>query len=145
MAKRTDAEWAEWAREHKAAFETAALHDLHKGNKVQVGFTLSLYAAFPVDKRPGADRDQAARRLREELRAVLQDAAPEGERLARAELETPHKAVMRPANESEPEIGLDWRIFHADDYWKPVTDEDREALARLEKRLTGMGLKSGHW
>ena len=65
--------------------------------------------------------------------------------VARAELETPRKAVMRPSNESAPEVSLDWRITHADDYWKAVTDEDRDALARLEKRLTAMGVKSGHW
>jgi hypothetical protein len=145
MPKRTDSEWAAWAAEHRAAFETAALHEVNKGAKVQVGFTLSLYAAFPVDKPPGPEREEAVRRLREELRALLEDAAPAGERLARAELETPHKAVMRPANESEPEISLEWRIVHADDYWKPVTDDDRAGLARLEKRLSGMGVKSGHW
>jgi hypothetical protein len=145
MPKRTDSEWAAWAGEHRAAFETAALHELHKGAKVQVGFTLSLYAAFPADQPPGEARDEAVRQLREDLRAVLEDAAPSGERLARTEMEVPRKAVMRPANESKAEVGLDWRIVHADDYWKPVTDEDRERLALLEKRLAGMGLKSGHW
>ena len=83
--------------------------------------------------------------LRQELRALLEDAVPEDKRLARAELEAPHKAVMRPSNDSEPEVGLDVRITHADDYWKAVTDEDRDALARLEKRLSTMGVKSGHW
>jgi hypothetical protein len=145
MAKRTDAEWAEWAREHKAAFETGALYELNKGAKVLVGFTLNLDAAFPAAATPGAQRDEATRTLRQELRALLEDAVPEDKRLARAELDTPHKAVMRPSNESHPEVSLDWRITHADDYWKAVTEDDREALARLEKRLTTMGVKSGHW
>ena len=145
MAKRTDGEWATWCREHRAAFETAALYELHKGAKVQVGFTLSLYAAFPVADPPGEQRREAARVLREELRALLEDAAPPDQRMARAELESPHEAVMRPSNESQPEISLDCRIVHADDYWKPVTNEDRDALARLEKRLSAMGVRSGTW
>ena len=60
-------------------------------------------------------------------------------------MESPHQAVMRPSNESQPEVSLDLRITHTDDYWKAVTDEDRDALARLEKRLSTMGVKSGHW
>jgi hypothetical protein len=36
-------------------------------------------------------------------------------------------------------------MFHRDDYLTPVTADDREGLARLEKRLVALGLKHGHW
>ena len=52
---RTDAEWAAWASEHKAAFEVAPLLETRRGKNTQVGFTLSLYAAFPMDRPAGPE------------------------------------------------------------------------------------------
>ncbi len=142
---RSDAEWPAWAREHRAAFEVAPLVELRGGEKMQVGFTLSLYAAVPMDLPAGAERQQAGRALWQELREVAEAAVPDGERGARAELDPPHTALLRPENEFKPEVGLTWRLFHEDDYFKSVTNEDRERLARLEQRLSAMGLKRGRW
>ena len=142
---RSDAEWVEWARAQRAAFEVAPLVELRGSEKLQVGFTLTLYAAVPMEVSPGAERQQAAVKLREELSALAEAAVPETERRARVELEPPHTALLRPENEFKPEVGLTWRMFHKDEYLKPVTAEDRESLARLEKRLVALGLKHGHW
>lgn len=142
---RSDAEWAEWAREKRVAFEVAPLVEMREGEKLQVGFTLTLYAAVPMELPAGAERQQAAVRVRQALREMAEDAVPESERRGRVELEPPHTALLRPENELKPEIGLTWRLVHADECLKPVTADDREGLGRLEKRLVAMGLKHGHW
>jgi hypothetical protein len=144
---RSDAEWAAWAKQHRVAFEVAPLVELREGDaeKVQVGYTLTLYAEIPMEKAPGNERQEAGRVLREELRAFLQDAVPPDKREAGAELEMPRTAVLRPENDLRPEIGLTWRLFHKDEYLKPVDDADRQRLGSLERRLVQMGLKHGHW
>jgi hypothetical protein len=142
---RSDAEWTEWARKHRVAFEVAPLIEVRDDEKLQVGFTLSLYAAVPMELPAGAERQQAGRALWLELRELSEAAVPEGERRGRVELEPPHTALLRPENEFRPEVGLTWRLFHKDEYLKAVTADDREILARLEKRLVAMGLKHGHW
>jgi hypothetical protein len=70
---------------------------------------------------------------------------PADQRTERAELEPPHAALLRPENEFKPEVGLTWRIFHANDYLTPVTTGDREHLAQLEKRLLALGLRQRAW
>jgi len=142
---RSDAEWAAWAREHRVAFEVAPLIEQHDEQKLQVGFTLSLYAAVPMQLPAGAERQQAGRALWQELRELAEAAVPEAERRGRVELEPPHTALLRPENEFKPEVGLTWRLSHKDEYLKPVSSDDREILARLEKRLVAMGLKHHHW
>jgi hypothetical protein len=140
---RSDTDWVAWTREHRVAYELAPLVEMREGEKRQSGFTLSLYAAAPMDKAAGAERQEAGRKLWEELRALAEAAVPLEERKGRVELEPPHTALLRPENEFKPEVGLTWRIFRAD--LAPVTAEDREQLAWLEKRLTALGLKRGRW
>ena len=142
---RSDAEWATWAREHRVAFEVAPLVESKGDAKVQIGFTLSLWAAAPLGQPPGAEQQAAVREIWEELRALAESAVPAAERKAGAEIEPPHSAVLRPENDFKPEVGLTWRLFHRDDYMAPVTGADRERLAWLEKRLLAMGLKQGRW
>ncbi len=141
---RTEADWVAWTREHRVAYELAPLLEMRTGDKVQSGFTLSLYAAAPMDKAAGAERQEAGRKLWEELRALAEAAVPAAERTARVELDPPRTAMLRPENEFKPEVGLTWRIFRPGE---PVaaTAEDREALASLEKRLSALGLKRGRW
>jgi len=142
---RSDAEWAAWARENKVSFQASPLVELRGQERVQVGFNLSVYGAVP-SKPAGDERREAARRLKEELRAFLEEAVAGGESVARTEWQpSGMEIVMRPENELRPEVGLTLRIFHADEYLKSVTSEEREGLARFEKRLVGMGLRQGHW
>lgn len=140
---RSEADWVAWTREHRVAYELAPLVEMRGSDKLQSGFTLTLYAAAPMDKAPGAERQEAGRRLWDELRALAEAAVPPAERTARVELDPPHTALMRPENEFKPEVALTWRIFHPE--LTPVTAEDRERLAGLEKRLAALGLKRGRW
>ena len=140
---RSEADWVAWTREHRVAYELAPLVEMRGSDKLQSGFTLTLYAAAPMDKAAGAERQEAGRKLWDELRALAEAAVPAPERSARVELDPPRTALLRPENEFKPEVGLTWRIFHAE--LTPVTPEDRERLAGLEKRLAALGLKRGRW
>ena len=57
---RSDVEWAEWARAHSVSYEIAPLVEVQGGEKLQVGFTLSLYAEAPTELAPGAEDGQAS-------------------------------------------------------------------------------------
>ncbi|HEY7411900.1 MAG TPA: hypothetical protein VII13_14230 [Vicinamibacteria bacterium] len=143
---RTEAEWAAWARQHRVAFEVAPIVEARRDERMQVGFTLQLYAALPMDKPRGEQREDAVRRLREDMVAFMRAAVPSDKVVASVEMERPRKAaVLRPENQLQPEISLTWRILHADEFWKPVTTGEREGLARVEKRLVTLGLRQGHW
>jgi hypothetical protein len=142
---KSDAEWAAWAKENKVAFEVGPLVELRGQDRVQVGFTLTLYGALPRDK-PAGERREAQRLLREELRAFVEAAIVPGESAARTEwADTGMEIVMRPQNELRPEVGVTLRIFHADEYMKSVTAGEREGLSRFEKRLVEKGIRQGHW
>jgi hypothetical protein len=141
---RTEADWVAWTREHRVAYELAPLLEMRTGDKVQSGFTLSLYAAAPMDKAAGAERQEAGRQLWEELRALAEAAVPAAERAARVELEPPRTAMLRPENEFKPEVGLTWQIYYPGDP-RATTDADRERIAEFEKRLAALGLKRGRW
>ena len=141
---RSDADWVAFTREHRVAYELTPLMEGRGNERVQSGFSLTLYAAAPMDKAAGGERQEAGRRLWDELRALAEAAVPQTERGARVELDPPHTAVLRPENEFKPEVGLTWRISHPGEP-TPVTAEDRERLTSLEKRLAELGLKRGRW
>jgi hypothetical protein len=63
---------AAWARAHEACFEMAPLVELVKGRKVQVGFTISLYARLPLDKPAGEERRKDAAKVLEGLREIVE-------------------------------------------------------------------------
>lgn len=136
-----------WARAHQASFEVVPLLESQQGKKIQVGFTVTLYAGLPMDKPPGKEREAAAAALWQGLREIVGAFAPakEGTR-ARLEVDPPRfAAVLRPENELKPEIALLARVFHGDDTFAEVTQEERDKLHEATKRLTEMGLKQGHW
>jgi hypothetical protein len=141
---RTDADWVAWTRENRVAYEIAPLVETQGGERLQSGFTLTFYAAVPMDKAAGQERHDAARVLREELVALAEAAAPSADRKARVQLEPPRTAVLRPENEFKPEVGLTWRVLHAGEA-RPTSDEDRERISAFEKRLAALGLKRGRW
>ena len=49
---------AAWARAHRACFQVGPLVEMRGSQKIQVGFTIDLYAALPVDKAAGAERSE---------------------------------------------------------------------------------------
>lgn len=141
---RSDADWVAWTREHRVAYEIAPLVEMRGGERVQPGFALTFYAAAPMEKAAGQERQDAARALREELVALAEVAVPAAERKSRVTLEPPRSAVLRPENEFKPEVGLTWQVYYQGDP-RPTTDEDRERIAEFEKRLAALGLKRGRW
>jgi hypothetical protein len=140
---RTEAEWAVWAREHRACFQVEALIELVKGERVQVGFSLALYVAAPMENAPGQERTEAIRKLWDELKLLAEDVAPEEQRTARVQVEQSARAVLRPENEFKPEVGLTFHVFPRGSALAAVTADDRERVARVEKRLLSFGVKQG--
>jgi hypothetical protein len=141
---RTEAEWASWAREHRAAFQTVPLIEaVRGGERVQVGFSLTLYVAAPMESAAGAQRAEAVGKLWDELKLLAEDIAPEEQRTARVQLEQAARVVLRPENEFKPEVGLTFHLFPRGGSMAAVTAEDRERVARVEKRLLAFGVKQG--
>jgi len=140
---RTEAEWASWAREHRAAFQTVPLVEAVKGERLQVGFALTLYVAAPMESGPGPQRMEAVAKLWDELKALAEDVAPEEQRTARVQLEQAARVVLRPENEFKPEVGLTFNLFPRGGWMAAVTAEDRERMAKVEKRLLALGVKHG--
>ena len=138
---RTEAEWATWAREHRVAFQTVALVESVKGERVQVGFSLTLYVAAPMESAPGAQRMEAVGKLWDELKLLAEDIAPEEQRTARVQIEQAARVVLRPENEFKPEVGLTFNLFPRGGGMAAVTAEDRERMNRVEKRLLAFGVK----
>lgn len=137
---------AGWARAHRACFEVAPLVEVVKERRLQVGFTVALYAQLPLEKGPGQERRADAAKVWEGLREIVGALAPAEGGRARLEIEPLRTAAFfRPENEMKPEIGLSARIFHGEDYLAEVTPDERDKLSEAMKRLTDMGLKQGHW
>jgi hypothetical protein len=141
---RTEAEWAGWAREHRAAFQTVPLiESVRGGERVQVGFSLTLYVAAPLEGGPGAQREQAVGKLWDELKLLAEDVAPPEQRTARVQVEQAARVVLRPENEFKPEVGLTFHLFPRGGALAAVTEEDRARMAQVEKRLLAFGVKQG--
>ena len=140
---RTETEWASWSREHRAAFQTVPLIEVVKGERVQVGFALTLYVAAPMESAPGAQRTEAVAKLWDELKALAEDVAPEGQRVARVQLDQSARVVLRPENEFKPEVGLTFNLFPRGGSMAAVTAGDRERMNQLEKSLLAYGVKQG--
>jgi hypothetical protein len=137
---------AAWAREHHACFQVGPLVEMRGENKVQVGFTVDLYAGLPMEKAAGAERRDESSRIWDRLRSILESLVPGEPTGARVEIEPRRLAAyLRPENDMAPEIGLRARVFHADDYFKAVTADERTRLSAVEQRLAAKGLRAGHW
>jgi hypothetical protein len=140
---RTEAEWATWAREHRGAFQTVPLVEAVKGERVQVGFSLTLYVAAPMEASPGPERAAAVAKLWDELKALAEDIAPEEQRTARVQVEQAARVVLRPENEFKPEVQLTFNLFPRGGSMAAVTAEDRDRMNQVEKRLLAFGVKQG--
>ncbi len=141
---RTEAEWASWAREHRACYQVAPIIEDVRGEKVQVGFSLTAYVAAPLESKAGAQREQAVVKLWDELQLLADDVAPPEQRTARVQVEQSARVVLRPENEFKPEVGLTFHLFPRGLSMAAVTQADRDRMAQLEKRLAAFGVKQGH-
>jgi hypothetical protein len=140
---RSEAEWNAWARGHRAAYENVPLVELVQGERVQVGFSLTLYVEAPLDSAPGAQRREAVRQLWGELKDLAEAVAPQEQRTARVQIEQAARVVLRPENEFRPEVGLTFHLFPRGASLAAVNPEDRQRMTQLEKRLVAFGVKHG--
>jgi hypothetical protein len=140
---RTEGEWAAWAREQRACFQNVPLIEVVRGERLQVGFSLTLYVAAPLGSTAGAPRVDAIAKLWDELKELAEDVAPSEQRTARVQLEQAARVVLRPENEFKPEVGLSFHLFPRGGSLAAVTNEDRDRMATVEKRLLAFGVKQG--
>ena len=135
-----------WARQVKAAWELRPLIDQQKGQRIQVGFELELYARVPTEVPPGAERQAGAERLWDQLREIAELLLPLAGADCRLEVD-PYEAAarLRPETQFAPEMLLTARLFHGSDLRIPAKEGDRERLKPLEDRLHDLGLKSRSW
>ena len=142
---RSDADWVAWTREHRVSYELAPLLETRGGDKVQSGFTLSLYAAAPMDKAAGAERQEAGRKLWDELRPSPRSRSRSRSGRRASELDPPRTALLRPGERVQARGRAD--LAHLPARANPRRSRPRTAiaLASLEKRLAALGLKRGRW
>ena len=135
-----------WARENKAAWEVAPLVEMHKGQRLQVGFELELYARIPAAASQSEADPAVAEALWDELREIAESLLPLAGAGARIDVE-PFEAAgrLRPETQFAPEVLLKARLFHSSDYFAPVGDGDRERMKPLEAQLGALGLRQRCW
>jgi hypothetical protein len=140
------AECRSWAGQVKAAWELAPLIEMERGQEVQVGFELSLYARARGDVAADLERQSGVEeiwdRLREVAESLVSLVGPDG----RLEVDPFDAAArLRPETGFAPEVLLSARLFHGSDLLIPVKPGDRERLKPLEDRLHELGLRNGSW
>ncbi len=125
---RSDAEWAEWAREKRVAFEVAPLVEMREGEKLQVGFTLTLYAAVPMELPAGAAFAQPLASERNAFLYVFEGSVNVG----------PAGAARTPLSGSPPQIVEDLLAYAASgvqhfvlDFSVPTVPQMLEVLERF--------------
>ncbi len=133
-----------WAREHKAAWEVTPLVEMHKGERIQVGFELELYARVPAGVEP--TDEVALEELWDRLREIAESLLPLAGERGRIEIDPFEAAVRRrPEAELAPEVLLQARLFHAADYFTAVAEADRQRIRPIEERLSALGLRARSW
>jgi hypothetical protein len=139
-------ECREWAREAKAAWEVSPLIEMERGEQVQVGFELSLYARAPASLPPGSDHEAADEATWDRLREIAESLVPLAGEDARLEVDPFEAAArLRPETQFAPETLLSARLFHGSDLLAPVRPGDRERIKPVEDRLHELGLKPRSW
>jgi hypothetical protein len=136
-------DWVEWARTHKACFEIQPLVEVHKGEKLQVGFELFLYAQMPMNA-PAAEARPRNLAIWQTLREMLESVvgpANEAARLDVGPLRT--AAKLRPETGHAPEVELTARVVRRGSTFEPVPADARDRLAFVEDGLLAIGFHRG--
>ena len=140
------AECRTWAQQARAAWEVTPLLEQRKGERIQVGFELNLFARMPTEIPPGPERQAAVERLWDRLREIAESLLPLAGVDGRIDVDPFEAAArLRPETQFAPEILLSARLFHGADLLVPVDEGDREQLKPLEDRLHELGLKARNW
>jgi hypothetical protein len=135
-----------WARTRQACFELTPLTEMRGSDRIQVGFTVDLYALLPMDTDRGEERGKVFLETWTQLKTILQTATEGMGGGARMEVEPMRlAAVMRQQNKLQPEVNLRARVFHGDGYFTAVTQEERDRVPVLEEKIRNLGLRQGNW
>ena len=129
----------------KACWEITPLVERHKGEQVQVGYDLSLFARVPGGPA-GAEGAARVQTLWDRLEEIAQSLAPLVAGDGRIEVDPFEEAGrLRPETQYAPEVMLQARLFHSSDYFAPASEADRERLRPIEQRLAELGLRAKTW
>jgi hypothetical protein len=140
------AECRAWAQLARAAWEVSPLVELERGEQVQVGFELELYARVPTEAPASREGQDAVEALWDRLREIAESLLPLAGADARLEVDPFEAAArLRPETQFAPEVLLSARLFHGSDLLAPVEPGDRERLKPIEDRLSELGLKARSW
>jgi hypothetical protein len=135
-----------WAEQAKAAWELLPLLEQRKGERIQVGFELSLFARVPMSIQPGPEREAAVEALWDRLREIAESLLPLAGADGHIDVEPFEAATrLRPETQFAPELELKARLYHGAELLVPVAEGDRERLKPLEARLHDLGLKQRSW
>jgi hypothetical protein len=119
---------------------------MERGEQVQVGFELELYARVPTEVPPSVERLTAVEAIWDRLRAIAESLLPLAGNDARLEVDPFDAAArLRPETQFAPEVLLSARLFHGPDLLAPIRPGDRERLQPVEDRLHELGLKARSW
>lgn len=131
----SDRDVAAWARAHSAYFEVEPLLEVVRDLRVQVGFTINLYARLPKDGIP-AERWVQAAQTRAKLRQIFRLLGPEGT----LEIQPPRTAVSLSLVAHVPEVAVSARVFLGEDHFALMNGEESRVYAGA-RRLVEIGLK----
>jgi hypothetical protein len=133
----------EWVRAHKASFEIHPLVELHKGEQVEVGFEINLFAR--MDRTvPAEEARQSNLAIHHTLREMLESLVGPEHPTARLEVGPLRTAAtLRSKRDFAPEVELQARVIRRGETFAPVPEGARGRLAFLEDGLLALGLRRG--
>ena len=136
-------EWAEWTKSHLACFEIQPLIESHKGDKIQVGFELNLFAQMPKDL-PGGEARQRNVEIWRTLREMIESVVGPGNEVARLDVGPLRTAAkLRPETGYAPEVELSARVVRREGTFEAVPADARDRLAFVEDGLLALGFHRG--
>ena len=129
-------------REHEVCGEIDPQFEMHHGEKVQVGFRLSLLAQPPLScsVEPGCPHCAA---VFECLVAIARRVIPHG---ARFEIEPFDGSFhLRPETRWAPEVELVAEVLHREGTFDPPDEGERSYPAQIRRELAALGVQPKAW
>ena len=143
--KTQNSELQSWIREHKVCWELLPHWMSDRGNRVQVGFELNLFAQHgpSVLASPGCPKCQDLFRV---LQQIAQAALPTENRPTRYEI-CPFDSSfhLRPETRMKNEVQLTLLLIHRENVLDPVDDCEHKCATEIEERLKELGAQRRVW
>jgi hypothetical protein len=132
-----------WAHDARAAFEIAPLFELERGQRVQLGFELDLYARIAGGLAASEGEISALwDRLREVAESLVGVLGADG-RVEIAPFDMADR--LRPETDFVPEVLLQARLYHGAEHVAAAPESGSGRIAPLEARLRELGLRPRSW